>query len=123
MNLREIIAWLQPCPVFEGEALIPDFLPSHRGWSVSADRQLVRTDILGGRSTQRRLKITRRVTVPDSDARLAVLEQLESLAAWALANPPANGSVRLTGLPEFQSRASSGTEDFTVYLTIESDAF
>ena len=28
---------------------------------------------------------------------------------------------RLTGLPEFQSRASSGTEDFIVYLTLVSD--
>ena len=120
MNLREIIAWLQPCPVFEGEALIPDFLPAHRGWSVSADRQLVRTDILGGRSTQRRLKITRRVTVPDADTRLAVLEQLEDLAVWALENPPTDGSIRLTGLPEYRSRASSGTEDFTVTLTVES---
>ena len=121
MTLRDIIAWLSACPVLGGEALIPDFLPSHKGWSVTADRQSVRTDILGSRSTQRRLKITRRVTVPDADARLAVLEQLEDLAAWARENPPADGSVRLTGLPEYQSRASSGTEDFTVYLSIFSD--
>ena len=121
MNLRVIIEWLQPCPVFNGEALIPDFLPSHKGWSITADRQFVRTDILGSRSTQRRLKITRRVTVPDADVRLAVLEQLEDLAAWARENPPDDGSVRLTGLPEYQSRASSGTEDFSVYLSIVSD--
>ena len=121
MSIRDIIAWLSACPVLGGEALIPDFLPSHKGWSVTADRQSVRTDILGSRSTQRRLKITRRVTVPDADARLAVLEQLEDLAAWARENPPADGSVRLTGLPEYQSRASSGTEDFTVYLSIVSD--
>ena len=121
MTLRDIIAWLSVCPVLGGEALIPDFLPSHKGWSITADRQSVRTDILGSRSTQRRLKITRRVTVPDADARLAVLEQLEDLAAWARENPPADGSVRLTGLPEYQSRASSGTEDFTVFLTVVSD--
>ena len=121
MTLRDIITWLSACPVLAGEAMIPDFLPSHKGWSITADRQSVRTDILGGRSTQRRLKITRRVTVPDADARLAVLEQLEDLAAWARENPPADGSVRLTGLPEYQSRASSGTEDFTVYLSIVSD--
>ena len=120
MSIRDIIAWLSACPVLGGEALIPDFLPSHKGWSITADRQFVRTDILGSRSTQRRLKITRRVTVPDADVRLAVLEQLEDLAAWARENPPADGSVRLTGLPEYQSRASSGTEDFTVYLTVES---
>ena len=62
-----------------------------------------------------------RVTVPDADTRLAVLEQLEDLAAWARENPPEEGSIRMTGLPEFQSRASSGTEDFTVYLTLVSD--
>ena len=121
MTLRDIITWLSACPVLAGEALIPDFLSSHKGWSVTADRQFVRTDILGSRSTQRRLKITRRVTVPDADARLAVLEQLEDLAAWARENPPADGSIRMTGLPEFQSRASSGTEDFIVYLTLVSD--
>ena len=121
MTLREIITWLSACPVFAGEPLIPNFLPSHKGWSISTDRQSVRTDILGNRSTQRRMKITRRVTVPDADTRLAVLEQLEDLAAWARENPPADGSIRMTGLPEFQSRASSGTEDFTVYLTLVFD--
>ena len=121
MTLREIITWLSACPVLAGEALVPNFLPSHKGWSISTDRQSVSTDILGNRSTQRRLKITRRVTVPDADTRLAVLEQLEDLAAWARENPPADGSIRLTGLPEFQSRASSGTEDFTVTLTLVSD--
>ena len=48
-------------------------------------------DILGNRSTLRRLKITRRVTVPDNEARLAVLAQLEDLAAWAEENPPRGG--------------------------------
>ena len=121
MTLREIITWLSACPVLDGETLIPNFLPAHKGWSINTDRQSVRTDILGNRSTQRRLRITRRVTVPDADTRLAVLEQLEDLAAWARENPPADGSIRMTGLPEFQSRASSGTEDFTVYLSVESD--
>ena len=121
MTVRDIIAWLSACPFLAGEALIPDFLPSHKGWSITADRQFVRTDILGGRNVQRRLKITRRVTVPDADVRLTVLEQLEDLAAWARENPPADGSNRITGLPEYQSRASSGTEDFIVYLSIVSD--
>ena len=121
MTLREIITWLSACPVLAGEPLIPNFLPSHKGWSISTDRQSVRTDILGNRSTQRRVKVTRRITVPDSDTRLRTLEQLEDLAAWARENPPADGSVRLAGLPEYQSRASSGTEDFIVYLSIVSD--
>ena len=121
MTLREIITWLQPCPVFAGEPLIPNFLPSHKGWSINTDKQLVRTDILGNRSTQRRVKITRRITVPDGEVRLRTLEQLEDLAAWAREHPPADGSSRMTGLPECQSRASSGTEDFIVYLTLISD--
>ena len=120
MTLREIITWLSACPVLAGEPLIPNFLPSHKGWSINTDKQSVRTDILGNRSTQRRLKITRRITVPDGEVRLRTLEQLEDLAAWAREHPPADGSIRLTGLPEFQSRASSGTEDFTVTLTVES---
>ena len=121
MTLRDIITWLSDCPVLAGEQLIPNYLPSHKGWSINTDKQLVRTDILGNRSAQRRLKITRRITVPDSDTRLRTLEQLEDLAAWAREHPPADGSIRLTGLPEFQSRASSGTEDFIVTLTLVSD--
>ena len=121
MNLREIIEWLSACPVLAGEPLIPHFLPTHKGWCAAIDRQQVRTDILGNRSTRISLKITRRLTIPDSDARLAVFEQLEQLAEWAAANPPAAGTVRVTGLPEFQSRAASGTEDISVTITLESD--
>ena len=122
MNLSSIITWLQPCPVLAGEPLIPHYLPAHRGWSAAIDKQQVLTDILGNRSTSITLKITRRITVPDSDARLAVFEQLEQLTAWAAANPPETGTVRVTGLPEFESRASSGTEDISVTFTLESDA-
>ena len=121
MTVREIIQWLQPCPVFAGEPLNLNYLPAHKGWSLTVDKQAVRTDILGNRSTLRRLKITRRVTVPDNEARLAVLAQLEDLAAWAEENPPQEGRARITGLPEFQTRSSSGTEDFTVTFTLESE--
>ena len=121
MTIREIIEWLQPCPVLAGEPLIPNFLPSHKGWSLTVDKQSVRTDILGSRSTVQRLKVTRRTAVPDSAARIAVFEQLEDLAAWAKENPPPAGAVRITGLPEFSSRASSSTEDFSVTFTLVSD--
>ena len=121
MNLREIIQWLSACPVLSGEALNLNYLPAHKGWSLTPERQTVRTDILGSRSFHRRLKITRRVTVPDNTARLAVLSQLEELAAWAEVNPPETGNARITGLPEFSSRGSSGTEDFTVTLTLVTD--
>ena len=121
MNLSSIIIWLSPCPVLAGEPLIPHYLPAHRGWCAAIDKQQVLTDILGNRSTRISLKITRRITIEDSDARLAVFEQLEQLAAWAAANPPETGTVRITGLPEFESRASSGTEDISVTISIEAD--
>ena len=118
MTIREIITWLQPCPVLAGEPINPNFLPSRKGWSLTVDKQSVRTDILGSRSTVQRLKVTRRTAVPDSAARLAVFDQLEDLAAWAKENPPPNANIRIVGLPEFQSRASSGTEDFSVFITL-----
>ena len=121
MTIRDIITWLSACPVLAGEALNPNYLPAHKGWSLTVDKQSVRTDILGNRSTVQRVKVTRRVTVPDSAARLAVFDRLEDLAAWAKENPPPDGTVRITGLPEFSSRASSGTEDFSVTFTLVSD--
>ena len=121
MQIREIITWLSDCPVLAGEPLIPNFLPAHKGWSLTVDKQTVRTDILGSRSAAQRLKITRRIAVPDSAARLAVFDQLENLAAWAKENPPPAGAVRITGLPEFSSRASSSTEDFSGTFTLVSD--
>ena len=121
MTISAIVNWLSACPALEGEPLIPNYLPSRKGWSLTVDKQTVRTDILGSRSTIQRLKITRRVTVPDAEARLAVFGQLETLAEWVGANPPDTANVRVSGLPEFQSRASSGTEDFTVTLSLISD--
>ena len=109
------------CPVFAGEPLNLNYLPAHKGWSLTVDEQTVRTDILGNRSTLRRLKITRRITVPDNEARLAVLSQLEDLAAWAEENPPQEGRAHITGLPEFSSRGSSGTEDLSVTITLVAD--
>ena len=121
MSIRVILTWLSACPVLGGEVINLNYLPAHKGWSLTVDKQTVRTDILGNRSILRRLKITRRVTVPDNAARLAVLAQLEDLAAWAEVNPPEIGNARITGLPEFQTRSSSGTEDLSVTITLVSD--
>ena len=117
----EILSWLSTAPQLNGELLNLNYLPSYSGWSVAVVKAGVRTDILGNRSTVQRLKVTRRTTVPDSAARLAVFDLLEELAAWAKENPPPVGAVRITGLPEFSSRASSGTEDFSVTFTLVSD--
>ena len=121
MRINEILTWLSACPVLGGEVINLNYLPAHKGWSLTVERQTVRTDILGNRSTLRRLKITRRVTVPDNEARLAVLSQLEDLTAWAEENPPQGGRARITGLPEFSSRGSSGTEDLSVTITLVAD--
>ena len=129
MTTEEIITWMNQCPVIvgtpdapTGETLIPNYLPSLKGWSLTLERQAIALDILGNRRTRQQLKITRRLTIPDSAARLAVFEALETLAEWAAANPPDTATVRVTGLPEFESRAASGTEDISVTLTLESDA-
>ena len=55
MSIREILTWLSACPVFAGEPLNLNYLPAHKGWSLTVDKQTVRTDILGNRSTLRRL--------------------------------------------------------------------
>ena len=115
------MTWLSACPVLAGEPLNLNYLPAHKGWSLTPEKQTVRTDILGSRSILRRLKITRRVTIPDNAARLAVLSQLEALVEWAEENPPGSANARVAGLPEFQTRSSSGTEDFILTLTLESD--
>ena len=85
------------------------------------EKQEVKTDILGNRSTVRKLKITRRQTVPDGETRLTVLEKLEALADWARQNPPEGGQTKMTGLPEFSSRSAAGTEDLSITLTVETE--
>ena len=141
LNTRDIISWLSACPVLEGETLNLDYLPSHEGWSLSTVRETVKTDILGTSRALREIRVTRRTSVADNAERLAVLEQLEGLAAWAREHPPdslaASGPdivspsgpeadarpspgfrIRAVGLPQFSSRNASGTEDLSVTLTL-----
>ena len=121
MEINEILSWLQSAPQLHGESLNLDFLPSYSGWSLSVVKSSVKTDILGNSVRFYTLKITRRHTVQNNTDRLAILSSLEDLASWAKENPPPVGAVRITGLPEFSSRASSGTEDFSVTITLVSD--
>ena len=58
---------------------------------------------------------------PDFRVILEIFVMLEDLAAWAEENPPETGNARITGLPEFSSRGSSGTEDLSVTITLVAD--
>ena len=69
------------------------------------------------------VQVSGRVVPVRTDFRviLEIFVMLEDLAAWAEENPPQEGRARITGLPEFSSRGSSGTEDFTVTFTLGSE--
>ena len=104
MSIQELIAWLENCPVLQGEKLNWNYLPSYSGWSLAIPQAETRTDILGNRRELRQLKITRRYTVQSNEDRLAAVDELENLAAWAKANPPEHARLKVAGLPEFTSR-------------------
>ena len=69
------------------------------------------------------VQVSGRVVPVRTDFRviLEIFVMLEDPAAWAEENPPETGNARITGLPEFSSRGSSGTEDLSVTLTLVSD--
>ena len=135
MSIQELITWLEQCPVLHGEKLNWSFLPSYSGWSLTIPKTETRMDILGNRRELRQLKITRRYTIQSNADRLAVMEALEDLAAWAEEHPPElesglpderpqapckRATVRRTALSEsqFTSRNNSGIEDISITLTI-----
>ena len=119
MEIRNILSWLEQCPVLEGNPLNFNYLPSYSGWSLSIPKAETRMDILGNRRERWQLKITRRYTIQSNEDRLAVVEALEDLAAWAKANPPENTRLKVTGLPEFTSRNNSGIEDISITILLE----
>ena len=119
MSIQELITWLEQCPVLHGEKLNWSFLPSYSGWSLTIPKAETRMDILGNRRALRQLKITRRYTIQCNEDRLAVVEALENLAAWAKANPPELSRLRVSGLPEFTSRNNSGIEDISIMIQLE----
>ena len=118
MSIQELISWLEKCPVLQGQKMNFSFLPSYQGWSLTIPKSETRTDILGNSRATYQLKITRRYTVQSNEDRLAVVDTLEALAAWARRNPPPDTRLRVSGLPEFTSRNTSGTEDISVVLTL-----
>ena len=119
MELNVILECLQSAPQLSGEPLNWNYLPSYAGWSLTIPKSETRTDILGNSRTSLQLKITRRYSVQSNTDRLAVMETLENLAAWAKENPPEGSQLKVTGLPEFTSRNASGIEDISIMLTLE----
>ena len=118
MEISGILLWLQGAPQLNGEVLNWNFLPSFAGWSLTIPKSETRTDILGNSRTSLQLKISRRYSVQSNADRLAVMETLEDLAAWAKENPPEGSHLKVTGLPEFTSRNASGIEDISITLML-----
>ena len=118
MNIQDILAWLDQCPSLRGESLNWNYLPGYSGWSLAIPKTETKTDILGSARTARQLKITRRCSVQSNADRLAIVAALEDLAAWAKENPPPGAHLRVAGLPEFNSRNTSGIEDISITFTL-----
>ena len=119
MEIRTILSWLSAAPQLSGEPLNFNYLPSYSGWSLTIPKAETRMDILGNRRELWQLKITRRYTIQSNSERLAVVEALEDLAAWAKAHPPEHSRLRVSGLPEFTSRNNSGIEDISITIQLE----
>ena len=118
MEISEILSWLSYAPQLHGEPLNLDFLPSYSGWSLTVMKSSVKTDILGNSVRSYTLKITRRHTVQNNTDRLTILSSLEDLAVWAKENPPPGSHIKISGLPEFMSRNTSGVEDISISFTL-----
>ena len=137
MEIKTILSWLSAAPQLSGEPLNFNYLPSYSGWSLTIPKAETRMDILGNRRELWQLKITRRYTIQSNEDRLAVVEALEDLAAWAEEHPPElesgipderpqapckRATVRRTALSEsqFTSRNNSGIEDISITMNVES---
>ena len=119
MEISAILSWLNTAPQLSGEKLNWNYLPSYSGWSLTIPKAETRTDILGNTRERWQLKITRRYTIQSNEDRLAVVEALEDLAAWAKAHPPENARLKVSGHPEFTSRNNSGIEDISITIQLE----
>ena len=120
MSIPELYAWLSAAPAFAHSPLHFQYLPARGGWSLSLPEEKRKQDILGRRSVDFTLRVSRRFSVTDTDGRLAVVRELNELAAWARGHPPAGFRVR-SGGPAFLARSPAGTEDFCLTLEVLSD--
>ena len=117
--VRMLRDWLSQCPILEGEAIHPDYLPAFEGWSFSITKSEQKQDILGNQFKILSVRVLLRRTIDDDDDRIRAIERLDALAAWAHDNPPETVSARVRTVAAFSSRTNAGTEEFGILLELK----
>ena len=117
--VRMLRDWLSQCPILEGEAIHPDYLPAFEGWSFSISKSEQKQDILGNCVRILSVRVLLRRTIADDEDRIRAIERLDALAAWAQENPPDTGSARVRTVAAFSSRTNAGTEEFGILLELK----
>ncbi|MBO5543410.1 MAG: hypothetical protein J5949_02130 [Oscillospiraceae bacterium] len=117
--VRMLRDWLTECPILEGEAIHPDYLPAFEGWSFSITKSEQKQDILGNLVRILSVRVLLRRTIDDDEDRIRAIERLDALAAWAQENPPETGNTRVRTVAAFSSRTNAGTEEFGILLELK----
>ena len=117
--VRLLRDWLSQCPILEGEAIHPDYLPAFEGWSFSITKYEQKQDILGNQFKILSVRVLLRRTIADDEDRIRAIERLDALAAWAEDNPPETGNARVRTVAAFSSRTNAGTEEFGILLELK----
>ena len=117
--VRLLRDWLTQCPILEGEAIHPDYLPAFEGWSFSITKSEQKQDVLGNRIQVLSVRVLLRRTIADDEDRIRAIERLDAFAAWAQENPPEAGSARVRTVAAFSSRTNAGTEEFGILLELK----
>ena len=117
--VRMLRDWLSQCPILEGEAIHPDYLPAFEGWNFSITKSEQKQDILGNRIQVLSVRVLLRRTIDDDEDRIRAIERLDALAAWAQENPPETGNTRVRTVAAFSSRTNAGTEEFGILLELK----
>ena len=117
--VRMLRDWLSQCPILEGEAIHPDYLPAFEGWSFSITKSEQKQDILGNQFKILSVRVLLRRTIDDDEDRIRAIERLDALAAWAEENPPETVRARVRTVAAFSSRTNAGTEEFGILLELK----
>ena len=117
--VRMLRDWLLQCPILEGEAIHPDYLPAFEGWSFSITKSEQKQDILGNRVKVLSVRVLLRRTIDNDEDRIRAIERLDALAAWAQENPPETARTRVRTVAAFSSRTNAGTEEFGILLELK----